>query len=75
MRERHRCAADGAHGQGNRPGDAVICPSFTFCATAEAVALLGATPVFADVDTATSTSRPTAPRARCGGARGGLNRA
>jgi dTDP-4-amino-4,6-dideoxygalactose transaminase len=32
------------------PGDAVICPSFTFCATAEVVALLGATPVFADVD-------------------------
>jgi dTDP-4-amino-4,6-dideoxygalactose transaminase len=35
------------------PGDAVICPSFTFCATAEVVALLGATPVFADVDEAT----------------------
>jgi dTDP-4-amino-4,6-dideoxygalactose transaminase len=32
------------------PGDAVICPSFTFCATAEVVALLGASPVFADVD-------------------------
>jgi dTDP-4-amino-4,6-dideoxygalactose transaminase len=32
------------------PGDAVICPSFTFCATAEIVALAGATPVFADVD-------------------------
>ncbi len=31
------------------PGDAVICPSFTFCATAEMVALLGATPVLADV--------------------------
>lgn len=31
-------------------GDAVICPAFTFCATAEVVALLGATPVFADVD-------------------------
>jgi dTDP-4-amino-4,6-dideoxygalactose transaminase len=35
------------------PGDAVICPAFTFCATAEMVALLGATPVFADVDAAT----------------------
>jgi dTDP-4-amino-4,6-dideoxygalactose transaminase len=34
------------------PGDAVICPAFTFCATAEVVALLGATPVFADVDAA-----------------------
>ena len=32
------------------PGDAVICPDFTFTATAEVVALLGATPVFADVD-------------------------
>jgi dTDP-4-amino-4,6-dideoxygalactose transaminase len=31
------------------PGDAVICPAFTFHATAEQVALLGATPVFADV--------------------------
>jgi len=32
-----------------RPGDAVICPTFTFCATAEVVALSGATPVLADV--------------------------
>lgn len=31
-------------------GDAVFCPSFTYVATAEAVALLGATPVFVDVD-------------------------
>ncbi len=30
-------------------GDAVICPSFTYHATAEMVALLGATPVIADV--------------------------
>ena len=36
--------------RGIGPGDAVICPSFTFCATAEVVVLLGATPVFADVD-------------------------
>lgn len=35
------------------PGDAVLCPSFTFCATAEVVALVGATPVFVDVDPAT----------------------
>ena len=34
-------------------GDAVLCPSFTFCATAEAVALTGASPVFVDVDEAT----------------------
>ncbi|HEV7443958.1 MAG TPA: DegT/DnrJ/EryC1/StrS family aminotransferase [Steroidobacteraceae bacterium] len=32
------------------PGDAVICPSFTFCATGEVVALRGATPIFVDVD-------------------------
>jgi len=32
------------------PGDAVFTPSFTFVAAAEAVALLGATPVFVDID-------------------------
>jgi dTDP-4-amino-4,6-dideoxygalactose transaminase len=31
----------------------VICPTFTFCATGEVVALLGATPVFVDVDETT----------------------
>ena len=31
------------------PGDAVFCPSFTYCATAEAIANTGATPVFIDV--------------------------
>jgi dTDP-4-amino-4,6-dideoxygalactose transaminase len=35
------------------PGDAVICPTFTFCATGEVVALLGATPIFVDVDETT----------------------
>ena len=34
-------------------GDAVLCPSFTFCATGEAVAIAGATPLFVDVDEAT----------------------
>jgi UDP-2-acetamido-2-deoxy-ribo-hexuluronate aminotransferase len=44
--------------KGIGPGDAVICPSFTFCATAEVVALLGATPVFADVDEVTFNIAP-----------------
>jgi dTDP-4-amino-4,6-dideoxygalactose transaminase len=39
-------------------GDAVFCPSFTFCATGEVVALLGATPVFVDVDAATFNIDP-----------------
>ena len=34
---------------GLKAGDAVFCPSFTFVATAEVVAWLGATPVFVDV--------------------------
>ena len=38
---------------GAGPGDAVFVPTFTFAATAEAVALLGATPVFVDVDATT----------------------
>jgi dTDP-4-amino-4,6-dideoxygalactose transaminase len=35
------------------PGDAVLCPSFTFAATAEVVVWLGATPVYVDVDPTT----------------------
>ena len=35
------------------PGDAVFCPSFTFAATAEAMPLVGASPVFVDIDPAT----------------------
>lgn len=40
--------------RGVGPGDAVYVPTFTFAATAEAVALLGATPVFVDVDADTA---------------------
>ena len=36
--------------EGVGPGDAVFVPSFTFTATAEVVLLLGASPVFCDVD-------------------------
>jgi dTDP-4-amino-4,6-dideoxygalactose transaminase len=35
------------------PGDAVFCPSFTFAATAEAAPLVGAAPVFVDIDPVT----------------------
>jgi dTDP-4-amino-4,6-dideoxygalactose transaminase len=40
------------------PGDAVICPSFTYHATAEMVALLGATPIIADVKAETFNLDP-----------------
>jgi dTDP-4-amino-4,6-dideoxygalactose transaminase len=48
--------------KGIGPGDAVICPSFTFCATAEVVALVGATPVFADVEAASFNLDPASLR-------------
>lgn len=35
--------------EGIGPGDAVICPDFTYTATPECIALIGATPVFAEV--------------------------
>jgi dTDP-4-amino-4,6-dideoxygalactose transaminase len=41
-----------------RPGHAILCPSFTFAATAEVVAWLGATPVFVDVDETTFNIDP-----------------
>ena len=45
-------------------GDEVVCPSFTFYATAEAIARRGATPVFADIDAATLNLDPEDVAAR-----------
>jgi UDP-2-acetamido-2-deoxy-ribo-hexuluronate aminotransferase len=43
---------------GLRTGDAVFCPSFTFCATGEVVPWMGATPVFVDVEPDTYNINP-----------------
>jgi dTDP-4-amino-4,6-dideoxygalactose transaminase len=48
------------------PGDEVIVPSFTFAATANAVALTGATPVFADIEPDTFCIAPDSVRAAIG---------
>lgn len=49
-----------AHGVG--PGDEVIVPSFTFIATVNVVELVGATPVFADIERDTYGLDPDAVR-------------
>jgi pyridoxal phosphate-dependent aminotransferase EpsN len=38
------------HMIGVRPGDTVVCPTLTFCATANPIVYEGGTPVFIDVD-------------------------
>ena len=44
------------------PSDAVFCPSFTYCATAEVVALRRATPVFVDIERDTYNMCPASLR-------------
>ena len=41
-----------------RPGDGIIVPSFTFAASAESIAVLGASPVFAEVEEASFNVDP-----------------
>jgi dTDP-4-amino-4,6-dideoxygalactose transaminase len=48
-------------------GDEVVCPAFTFYATAEAVSRVGATPVFCDIDPATLNLDPADVAARVTG--------
>lgn len=45
-------------GLGLRPGQGVIIPSFTFAASAEAIAVLGSVPVFAEIDPSTYNLDP-----------------
>src|SRR5258708_21071603 len=49
-------------GIGVGPGDEVICPSFTFFATAGSIARLGAKPVFAEIDPRTFNVDPDSVR-------------
>ncbi|HEU4449993.1 MAG TPA: DegT/DnrJ/EryC1/StrS family aminotransferase [Gaiellaceae bacterium] len=49
------------------PGDEVVCPAFTFYATAEAVSRLGAVPVFCEIDPATLNLDPASAAERVGG--------
>ena len=57
---------------GSAPGDEVICPAFTFYATAEAIVRRGRDPVFADIDPATLNLDPEDVAAR--GSRRGRGR-
>ncbi len=50
------------HGIG--PGDEVVCPSLTWCSTANVVVSLGAEPVFCDVDPGTLCLTPETVRAK-----------
>jgi dTDP-4-amino-4,6-dideoxygalactose transaminase len=54
--------------KGVGPGDGVLCPAFTYTATPESLAVLGATPVFVDIDADTFNVAP-------GGLKAGLDAA
>jgi perosamine synthetase len=49
---------------GVRPGDEVICPSLTWCSSANAALYLGARAIFCDIDAETLVATPQAIRAR-----------
>jgi len=49
---------------GIKPGDEVICPSLTWCSTANAALYVGARPVFCDIDPGTLCLTPGSVRAR-----------
>jgi len=53
-----RCSPACPDGLRDRTGDAVFTSPFTFIATAEVIQLLGATPVFVDIDPATFNIDP-----------------
>jgi len=61
--------------RGAGPGHAVFVPSFTFAATAEAVALLGAVPVFVDIDPVSYNLDPVSLEAAVAGLPSGLTAA